>query len=1244
MKLRGVCEVHTLPSVLGTITMRKILSFLCASIALLALPAFIEGAGIFEHSLKAGRAALEADRLGEAEEHIERALLRDPKSAAAWQLRAAWAEKKQDNDELVYALHQELRLRRAQKAPSSETKALSARITSIDPIAAELFKLRDKHLDKLLKIALAYEKDGRPHSAIRAFRQLLSIEPESPEAEAAIERISARPDPSLAETARPKDLLADVSVDWIRDHDEKHTEWKTRAKMVRDNYVTQTDAGYEVLVRTAEAMEQMNRFYRRFFHYADDVEKGGVPRIDVLIFKNRDEYLKLGSGPPVDWSGGQFTGGSVETYIGEGGFEEMTTTLFHEAAHQFVSLATSASGWLNEGLASFFEGTRILANGTVVMNMPANHRLFPLVKRMNVGWMADHLDGLDPKNTSQEPEKAPTFGIVLANKYAWGPPWYAPTWGVVFFLYNYQDPADGRFVYRSAFREFINRSSGVGEGAIRNFEEIVLANPQKATAGYDGKSDVELPKTTEELDVVWKKWMNALADEQSGKLDIKRPYLEWARCALLRGENEIASEHFEKGLISSPDDVPLLEAFATHLLENEKNPDRASKLALQALVVLEHAEKKDDKSIDRVEDLLGRCDPKRAESKRLLKDIAKSALDITQRYADNGFPLMAMDMASRLGTELQVPELFAIFEKAARDSGKSVARWQLAYNEQDLKGWAAASGQDVWTPYGMELVGHLGKYDPENFDYSFMTYDKVTSGDFSFEVEVSAQRKENVFCGIVFGRKSAQTFHQLVLYPGHEADPTSGKIARADKIAFATMFGSDASKEWQAEDLGPGRQGWHKLRVDVTGMLVDIWVDDEYVTTQEFESPDVLRGSFGLITGCGTCRFRNLRFQARDRYDLGASIERKIRIGEIQRKTGSGARNGRWLGKLPPFFALPSWLKGEPCFGFQELGSKPKLLVFFSIEQNEKIRIDEWLMDLEKRTRDIDLEIIALAHYQDAAALPAYLTTHPFPGRVGVDRKSSDAGIMGDWFEGYFIPKWKMPRLVLLDVDDLVEWEGNPQLVAGKPWQVGEPTYFDDPLESFIQKRKLRELKAFRENWNTRTKLALEAGDFDAALPELKKALTLSNRASEVAQAQRFWNAVRASSQNAGRLAADVTAANAEPALKILIEWSTRMDTPLGRDVMTQFSKALNSQSVKDWDSALKKIDAVKPKLSKGDPTAALTALNSELAKLSGRFVVELRSELAEALAAGNVDLAKRLVEEARRRPARWWMARFAET
>jgi hypothetical protein len=111
------------------------------------------------------------------------------------------------------------------------------------------------------------------------------------------------------------------------------------------------------MVRAAEAMEQMNGFYREFIHYGGPDDNKNVPRIELHIFKTRDEYLKLGIGPPVEWSGGHFTGNAVETYIGQGGFEECITTLFHEAAHQFVGLATTASGWLNEGLASFFEGS-----------------------------------------------------------------------------------------------------------------------------------------------------------------------------------------------------------------------------------------------------------------------------------------------------------------------------------------------------------------------------------------------------------------------------------------------------------------------------------------------------------------------------------------------------------------------------------------------------------------------------------------------------------------------------------------------------------------------------------------------------------------------------------------------------------------------------------------------------------------------------------------------------------------------
>ena len=45
--------------------------------------------------------------------------------------------------------------------------------------------------------------------------------------------------------------------------------------------LTYTNSGYENLVRAAEAMEQMNAFYREFFRYGVEGDTHTVPRIDL---------------------------------------------------------------------------------------------------------------------------------------------------------------------------------------------------------------------------------------------------------------------------------------------------------------------------------------------------------------------------------------------------------------------------------------------------------------------------------------------------------------------------------------------------------------------------------------------------------------------------------------------------------------------------------------------------------------------------------------------------------------------------------------------------------------------------------------------------------------------------------------------------------------------------------------------------------------------------------------------------
>ena len=294
----------------------------------------------FTQALASAERAIAAEDFDKAWRFIERALERDGKALAAWEMRVRWAEAKGDVDELAYALSRLVALSAAQGVEDLET--LESRLVEVDPISKELVRMRETFIARLAPIAAAYEEDGRPHTAIRVHKAILGLDPENQASREAIERMASLPDPSLAEDATPKDLFADKTEEWIAEFDAEHGDWKERAKLKGENYTVHTDAGYEVLVRTSSAMEQLNAFYREFFDHGTEEGGGSVPRVHIHIFKNREEYLEKGIGPPVEWSGGHYTGTHVETYIGRNGFEGMVRVLFHEAAHQFVDIGTNA--------------------------------------------------------------------------------------------------------------------------------------------------------------------------------------------------------------------------------------------------------------------------------------------------------------------------------------------------------------------------------------------------------------------------------------------------------------------------------------------------------------------------------------------------------------------------------------------------------------------------------------------------------------------------------------------------------------------------------------------------------------------------------------------------------------------------------------------------------------------------------------------------------------------------------------
>ncbi len=1195
------------------------------------------GGSAFEVALSSAERSLAAGDLDKAHHFVIRALERDAKSPRAWELRARWAEAAGERDEQVFALHRELRLLETQKAAKSEIAALRERLLLADPVATEMLGMRSRFIEKLSEVAKAYEKDKRPHSAIRVLKEVQALDPENLECAATIQKLASLPDPSLAADAKPVDLLADVSEEWMREFDQEHVEWSSHAKLERDNYTTHTNAGYAVLVRSAEAMEQMNAFYRRFFQYHED--GGAVGRIDLNLFKSRDEYLKLGMGPPVEWSGGHFTGSAVETYV-EGGFENMVGTLFHEAAHQFVSLATNASGWLNEGLASFFEGCRILPNGTVLMNMPANHRLFPLADRMEKGWMTDERDGMNPdKLSDSDPPKAPTFAIVLENKYEWGPPWYAPTWGVVYFLYNYQDPLDGRYVYRKAFGEFIDKSGGrVGSGAIKNFEEVVLANPQPPIQGVprpEAQPALRLPRTVAELDPVWKDWILGLRDEQRGVLAPERPWLRWARAAAQNGDLEVAEEHFEKGLVASPNDVELLSEFAEFLAERD-NTDRATKLSLAAMRELEQRDPPDLASVRAIERKLEKWDKKLSTLEKVHAELWGAAKALVQRYRDESLPLMVMDVAWRMEVELGVPGLFEYYAEAQKKCGKTLSTWSLAYNENDLEGWDAGQEQ-VFRAAGPILEGANGQYKPDEYLYKMLGLEELTAGDFSMEAEVQAERGDVGFCGLIFGRKDANNFHALILFPPKPKELLREGVAETGFVDLASFYGA-VPKVWRHNPVeskakeGESTTGtWRKLRIDVSGKLVDAWVDGQYMATQEFPTADVLRGTFGLILGPGKARFREIRFVSRHPRDPAAALERERRMQAVEE--GGGSVGGSWLGKVPPFPTGGRWVQG-PRESWAEKGPVPQLLVLWSIQQNDIVRIDRWLQDLAQQHAAAGLEIVSVASPNDEEKIGAYIGDHPFPGSLAVDFREGVG--MGDTNVMYSTLRFNLPRLLLLDIDGRVVWEGDPGFSAAEPYSPGVESYLDTPLAELIARRKVRELKAWVEAWRTKAAPALHEGDVQSALDVLKQSRGFErDLVLEVRAAQRALDALESAINDLEETTKALADEGRGPALKVLLAWADGVGMAVERRARAAAQKEAAGATSKAWDRALKQLEGRGPKAQK-DP-AVLAELIESINGLEGAFPAELAVRLAAV--ASDPAAMQALLEEAPSAP-RLWLAR----
>lgn len=1128
----------------------------------------------------------EAGEIENARAAVQRVLERDDTHLTALRLLAELSVELGDNDTATHAYHRWLKIvESAARRPVSGAALREVRETLllIDPRANDFVTLSESYIKDLLKLAKQYRKQKNFHSALAVYRQVLGIDSRQAAALKEIRNIRRTGGSDLAEEDiyAGADATFGVSQEWIDAENAKHLTWATAWEKDGEHYRYKTDAGFVVLQTSAIAMEQMNRFYRQFFRYK--LDGGPTPKISVHVFKSRDEYLELGQGPPVEWSGGHFTGSAVETYIGGTSGKEtirqMYGTLFHEAAHQFVSLTGKGGvpGWLNEAYASFFEGCTILSNGTVKWNQVANHRLFPLASRMDAGWMSSPTDGVrDDQGEWATPSTAPTFRILVEGKYQWGPPWYAPTWGVVYFLYNYRDE-EGRPIWRDALHEYYLSGARGRPDPAAHFESIVLAVPDSPV------------RTIDELDPIWRAWMLELRDIQQGKKKAKKSNLDHGDAALARGDTDMATEFFEEAYQHYREDPEVLWKLAA-VLEEQKDEDRALALYGEFAREMELRGLVDDPRYSTALEKIEELDPLFRRATRLKENLEASGLELAQSYHERGMPLMALEVARRMSADFSMPSALDFYERVARETGRSLARWRLAYNEFDLTGW---SGGEGYQPYGKEIRAHI-QDDPtvERPEGDIFTqelaYDTAFEADYSLEAEMRFEGVDRSMLGLCFGRKDSDNLHAVILHQSGSLD-----------------ISTKAGAVWSVRDHREIRKtdDWRKLRIDVVDSTVDVYLDGRYIRSLVMPSRESLRGGFGLIAGEGGALFREIRVLARDPRDPASRIERELALLRVA-EDESLREPGTFTGFQPPELAVRRWIQGEATT-LAALRGRPILLLFWTPGQDMQIPTAPYYRHLHDLYGSLGLEfVVVLSNEMPIQGAERYLKENPLPGmRIAIDsgRKT---------YLAYNLKRdgWGLPRILLIDVDGTVCWEGDPGLRLHVGWEPDMQTYLDAPLADLVSSRHLAELvellpRLDRLDGLLRNGELLSALDSLAPLRELQAAWHPG-----IKRAQKVGEALERARTELPQVAVGQAAAGYPRTAELLLQWYRASFGPY--PPIDPEPAALLKDGVLAWEKCLQ----AEALLEKGNPLEAEALLRQAAHRSPTPELAQALARLQEAL------------------------------
>jgi transcriptional regulator with XRE-family HTH domain len=381
-----------------------------------------------------------------------------------------------------------------------------------------------------------------------------------------------------------------------------------------------------------------------------------------------------------------------------------------------------------------------------------------------------------------------------------------------------------------------------------------------------------------------------------------------------------------------------------------------------------------------------------------------------------------------------------------------------------------------------------------------------------------------------------------------------------------------------------------------------------------------------------------VRYLARAARDPGAAVERRLRFEALEAAGGdTGSVSGSYLGKVPPMPTVRRWV-GDEFPGFE--ASEPphvRLIVLWSIQQNDLMPIDGWVRELAAKYTDDGLELLSILSAIDDDAADDYLASHAWPGYLCVD-EIGEGGI-GLTFDDYDIARFNLPRLLLCDIDGKVVWEGDPGFRIGTGYETGEASYLDSPLKELIEKRDLKALVAWHGRWAAAQENA-RAGDFTSVIGVLDEAEDFDAKIDRnVARAVAMKAAVKRAAESPLELGETFAERGATPSIRVLVAWGEALGVTYNKRTDKALKKLLRADAVRDWDKVETECRRVILHLDTERREAKLDELEATLAKLEGGLVAELLEDLQRARERDKDMTA--FLEDVPLRPARWLSQRY---